>query len=78
MKNFYQQIPPETLKAVWILLMPTEFAKKIDLKIKVPDVVPSTSEKMTFLPNCQTKKIIPILFKLKIFQDRQFCFYKSF
>ena len=29
-KNFYQQIPPGTLKMVWALLNPTEFAQKID------------------------------------------------
>ena len=59
MKNFYQQNPPGTLKVVLILLNPTEFAKKIDLLIKVPDVAPSTVEKKRFLQMCQIKKVTP-------------------
>ena len=33
-KNIYQQIPPGTLKVIWRLLKPTEFAQKIDLLLK--------------------------------------------
>ena len=51
-KNIYQQIPPGTLKVIWTLLNPTEFAKKIDLLLKVPDVAPSTAEKITSLQVC--------------------------
>ena len=72
-KNFYQRIPPGTLKVVWILLNPTEFAQKIDLLIKVPDVVPSTVEKMRSLKICQIKKIT--LPGEQTFWDRQLCFY---
>ena len=59
MKNFYQQIPPGTLKVVWILLKPTEIAQKIDLLINVPDVAPSTVEKKRSLQMCRIKKITP-------------------
>ena len=59
MENFYQEIPPWTLKLVWILLNPTEFAQKIDLLINVPDVAPSTVEKKRSLQMCQIKKITP-------------------
>ena len=58
-KNFYQKIPPLTLKVVWILLNPTEFSQKIDLLIKVTDVAPSTVEKMRSLQICRIKKITP-------------------
>ena len=72
-KNFYQRIPPGTLKVVWILLNPTEFAQKIDLLIKVPDVAPSTVEKMRSLQICRIKKIMPS--SEQSFWDRQLCFY---
>ena len=55
-KNFYQQIPPWTLKVVWPLLNPTEFSQKINLLLKVPDVAPSTNEKMTCHQMCQIHK----------------------
>ena len=72
-KNFYQRIPPDTLKVVWILLNPTKFAQKIDLLIKVPDVAPSTVEKKRFLQMCQIKKVTPP--GLQTFWDHQLCFY---
>ena len=72
-KNFYQRIPPGTLKVVWILLNPTEFAQNIDLLINVPDVAPSTVEKMRSLQMCRIKKITPP--DLQTFWDRQLCFY---
>ena len=72
-KNFYQQNPPGTLKVVWTLLNPTEFAQKIDLLLKVPDVAPSTAEKMTSLQICWIKKLTPRT--LQTFWDRQLCFY---
>ena len=72
-KNFYQQNPPGTLKVVWTLLNPTEFAQKIDLLLKVPDVAPSTAEKMTSLQMCWIKKIPPRT--VQTFWDRQLCFY---
>ena len=72
-KNFYQRIPPGTLKVVLILLNPTEFAQIIDLLINVPDLVPSTIEKMRSLQMCQIKKITPT--SLQTFWDRQLCFY---
>ena len=72
-KNFYQRIPPRTLKVVWILLNPTEFAQKIDLLIKVPDVAPSTVEKMRSLQMCRINKITPP--SVQTFWDRQLCFY---
>ena len=52
-KKNYQKNPPGTLKVVWILLNPTEFAQKIDLLLKVLDVAPSTAEKMTSLQICR-------------------------
>ena len=58
-KNFYQQNPPGTLKVVLILLNPTEFAQIIDLLINVPDLAPSTIEKMRSLQMCRFKKITP-------------------
>ena len=72
-KNFYQQNPPGTLKVVWILVNPTEFAQKIDLLIKVPDVAPSTVKKMRSLQMCRIKKITSP--SLQTFWDRQLCFY---
>ena len=72
-KNFYQRIPPGTLKVVWILLNPTEFAQKIDLLINVPDVAPSTVEKMRSLQMCRIKKIT--LPSEQTFWDSQLCFY---
>ena len=58
---------------VLILLNPTEFAQKIDLLVKVPDVVPSTDEKMRSLQMRQIKNITPPC--LQTFRDRQLCFY---
>ena len=59
MKKFYQQNPPGTLKVIWTQLNPTEFAQKIDLLLKVPDVAPSTAEKLTSLQMCRIKIITP-------------------
>ena len=43
------------------LLNPTEFVQKIDLLLKVPlpDVAPSSDEKMKSLQMCRIKKIMP-------------------
>ena len=41
-------------------LNPTEFAQNIDLLINVPDVAPSTVEKMRSLQMCPIKKITPL------------------
>ena len=76
-KNFYQQNPPGTLKVVWILLNPTEFAMKIDLLIEVPDVAPSPAQKMTFLFIFPINKIMPIIL-LKLFETVNFGFMKTF
>ena len=54
-----QKDGPGTLKVVWILLNPSEFAQNIDLLINVPDVAPSTVEKMRSLQMCRIKKITP-------------------
>ena len=58
---------------VWILLNPIDFAQKNDFLIKVPDVAPSTVEKMRSLQMCRIKKITPLT--EQTFQDRQLCFY---
>ena len=58
---------------VWTLLNPTEFAQKIDLLLKVPDVAPSTAEKITSLQIRRIKKLTPRA--LQTFCDRQLCFY---
>ena len=59
------------------MLNPTKFANEIDLLIKVPDVAPSTDEKITFLQMCQIKKIVTILL-FKLFETINFAFMKTF
>ena len=54
----------------------TEFAQKINLPIKVPDVVPSSDEKITFLQMCQMKKVATLLLK-KLFETLNFPFMKT-
>ena len=58
---------------VWILLNLIEFAQKNNFLIKVPDVAPSTVEKMRSLKICQIKKITPP--SAQTFINRQVCFY---
>ena len=57
---------------VWTLLNPTEFAQKIDLLLKVPDVALSTAENMTslqiqgesYVPVRQTEAVVRLLMRL--------------
>ena len=58
---------------VWTLLNPTEFAQKIDLLLKVPDVAPSTAEKNDIHSNVLNQKS-SASFALILFENVNFAF----